>query len=66
PPAITVSQRQVFSSWRTLPGHARRVNAASVSGCSNFASTPSSRAATCKKWRARRGISSRRSRSGGR
>ena len=33
PAAITVSQRQVFSSWRTLPGQGRRVSAVSVSGC---------------------------------
>ncbi len=62
PEAITVSQRQTFSSWRTLPGHGRRLIYASVSGCSILASTFSSFAARNRKCCASFGISSRRSR----
>ncbi|MNN77979.1 hypothetical protein D3C81_1944900 [compost metagenome] len=58
-------QRQVFSICRTLPGHGRLRMNSSVSGLRIFGSTASSWAARARKWRARAGISSRRSASRG-
>ena len=60
PGAITVSQWQMFSSWRTLPGNA---NAASDlqrrRRTGTFGSTASSRALFCRKCRASGAMSSR-------
>ena len=65
PGAITVSQWQMFSSWRTLPGNANACSAFCASSDSSFGSTASSRALFCRKCRASGPMSSGRSRSGG-
>ena len=51
PGAITVSQWQMFSSWRTLPGNANSMSALSASSDSVFGSTARSRPLFCRKWR---------------
>ena len=65
--AITVSQWQMFSSWRTLPGKSKlpEPGAAPRRRCA-WARRPAARALCCRKWRVSMGMSSRRSRSAGR
>jgi hypothetical protein len=65
--AITVSQWQTFSSWRTLPGKSKAPSSlASAASEMRLGSTPSCRALCCRKKRVSMGTSSRRSRSAGR
>lgn len=63
PGAMTVSQWQKFSSWRTLPGKSKRASTASASGVKRLTGTPSARALVARKCWASAGISSTRSRS---
>ena len=65
PGAITVSQWQKFSSWRTLPGKSNLVSTANASGVNRLTGTPSVRALAVRKCWASAGMSSTRSRSGG-
>ena len=59
PGAITVSQWQMFSSCRTLPGNANVASAFCASSDSTFGSTARSRALFCRKCRASGPMSSR-------
>jgi hypothetical protein len=54
--AITVSQWQMFASWRTLPGKSNWVSRASAASVMRLPSTPSSRALFCRKKRRRRDV----------
>ena len=66
PGAITVSQWQMFSSCRTLPGNGNAaMHLAAPRRRGRFGSTARSRALFCRKWRASGAMSSWRSRSGG-
>ena len=63
--AITVSQWQIFSSWRTFPGKLNKFIRDCAASEMRLGSTPNCWALCCKKWRVNVGMSSLRSRSAG-